>query len=158
MKVRIYTDGACSKNPGPGGWAALFTTDTKIITLKGSELNTTNNRMELIAVIESYKKILELNEKGKTDLEYEIFSDSAYVVNAINGCWIEKWMLNDWKTSKGEVRNQDLWIEFYGLKIRAQMRKIPVIVTKVKGHSGNSFNDMADKIAKEQSNNIQEDV
>ena len=78
MKVRIFTDGACSENPGPGGWAVVFNTESKCSTISGNENMTTNNRMELKAVIEALRKVLSRN---LSDVEYELYSDSAYVVN-----------------------------------------------------------------------------
>ena len=87
LRVRIFTDGACSENPGPGGWAAVFNTASKCSTISGNEKMTTNNRMELKAVIEAYKKVL---SKNLSDAEYELYSDSAYVVNSINNGWIDK--------------------------------------------------------------------
>ena len=108
MKVRIFTDGACSENPGPGGWAAVFNTADKCKTISGNEKMTTNNRMELRAVIEAYTKVL--SKKPKTDVVYELYSDSAYVVNSINNGWIDKWQQNNWKTTKNDdVKNRDLW-------------------------------------------------
>ena len=149
MKIRVFTDGACSENPGPGGWAVAFNTEKKCYTVSGNELHTTNNRMELKAVIEAFRKIL---KKATKFDEFEIFSDSAYVVNAINNNWIEVWERNNWKTTKCEdVKNRDLWEEF--CKIRKQISQIGVSikVIKIKGHSGNAFNEFVDKIAKEES-------
>ena len=148
MRVRIYTDGACSENPGPGGWAAIFNTENKCFTISGNEIETTNNRMELMAVIEAYKKIA----KAKLNNEFEIFSDSAYVVNAVNNNWIYIWQRNNWKTTKGDdVKNKDLWIEFYKIKNEVCSKGICVTMTKIKGHAGNTFNEMVDKLAKEES-------
>ena len=151
MKVRIFTDGACSENPGPGGWAVVINTASKCYTISGNEQLTTNNRMELRAVIETYKKILS-KKSHKPDVQYDIYSDSAYVVNTINNHWIEAWQMNNWKTTKNEdVKNKDLWEEFS--KLRAKARKLGVSITlnKIKGHSGNTFNELVDKLAKEES-------
>lgn len=148
MKIRIYTDGACSENPGPGGWAAVFNTENKCFTISGNEIDTTNNRMELRAVIEAFKKIL----KTKSNNEFEIFCDSAYVVNAVNNHWIETWQRNNWKTTKGEdVKNKDLWEEFSKVKNEVCSKGISVTLIKIKGHAGNTFNEMVDKLAKEES-------
>lgn len=148
MKIRIYTDGACSENPGPGGWAAVFNTENKCFTISGNEIDTTNNRMELRAVIEAFKKIL----KTKSNNEFEIFCDSAYVVNAVNNRWIETWQRNNWKTTKGEdVKNKDLWEEFSKVKNEVCSKDISVTLIKIKGHAGNTFNEMVDKLAKEES-------
>ncbi len=148
MKVRIYTDGACSENPGPGGWAAVFNTENKCFTITGNEIETTNNRMELRAVIEAFKKIA----KTKSNNEFEIFCDSAYVVNAINNHWIEVWQRKNWKTTKGDdVKNKDLWEEFSAIKNEVCSKGICVTLVKIKGHAGNTFNEMVDKLAKEES-------
>lgn len=153
MKVRIFTDGACSENPGPGGWAVVFNTTNKCRTISGNEKLTTNNRMELRAVIEAFKRIIARESKLTTsDYTYEIYSDSAYVVNTINNCWIEAWQKNNWQTTKREdVKNRDLWEEFS--KLRAQTRTLGICITinKVKGHSGNTFNELVDKLAREES-------
>lgn len=153
MKVRIYTDGACSENPGPGGWAAVFNTENKCFTISGNEAETTNNRMELRAVIEAFKKI----SKAKQNNEFEIFSDSAYVVNAINNHWIEVWQRNNWKTAKGDdVKNKDLWEEFTSIKEEVCSKGICVTIIKIKGHAGNTFNEMVDKLAKEEVAKVKE--
>lgn len=150
MKIRIYTDGACSENPGPGGWAIVFNSEDKCKTFSGNEIQTTNNRMELKAIIESYKKIL--SKKNKNNMEYELFSDSAYVVNSINNGWIEKWQRNNWKTTKGEdVKNRDLWEEFANLRDKAMSFNIQLKIIKIKGHAGNTFNELVDKLAKKES-------
>lgn len=149
MRIRIFTDGACSENPGPGGWAAVFNSEDKCRTISGNEASTTNNRMELKAVIESYKKIL---SKKRSDEEFELYSDSAYVVNSINSGWIEKWQKNNWKTTKGDdVKNRDLWEEFTALRNEIKSRGISIVVIKIKGHTGNTFNELVDRIAKEES-------
>lgn len=150
MRVRIFTDGACSENPGPGGWAAVFNTESKCKTISGNEEMTTNNRMELKAVIESYKKVLSKNPKKET--EFELYSDSAYVVNSINNGWIMKWQQNNWKTTKNEdVKNRDLWEELAKLRAEAVSRNIYIKIIKIKGHTGNTFNELVDKLAKEES-------
>ena len=153
MKVRIFTDGACSENPGPGGWAAVFNTSDKCYTISGNEQLTTNNRMELRAVIETYKKIIRLFKKNqRRDIEYDIYSDSAYVVNTINRNWLEVWQTNNWQTTKGDdVKNKDLWQEFNELRFTTMRLGIGVTLNKIKGHSGNTFNELVDKLAKEES-------
>lgn len=148
MKVRIFTDGACSENPGPGGWAAVFNTDRECKILKGYEVSTTNNRMELMAVVRSMEKIY---KNGTRKNIYEIFSDSAYVVNSINNGWIEVWKNNGWKTTRKEdIKNKDLWDRY--LKAKESLNKLGIIlnITKIKGHSGNTFNEYVDKLAKEE--------
>ena len=98
--IRIFTDGACSNNPGPGGWGAVFYKDTKQEIISGHEVETTNNRMELMAIVKALEKIKK--DKYKPGCSFEIYSDSAYVVNAINYGWLSKWSLNNWVTTKGE--------------------------------------------------------
>lgn len=156
MRIRIFTDGACSENPGPGGWAAVFNSEEKCRTISGNEASTTNNRMELKAVIESFKKIL---CKSRGDVGFELYSDSAYVVNSINNGWIKKWQQNNWKTTKGEdVKNRDLWEEFTSLLDEIECRGISIQIIKIKGHTGNTFNELVDKIAKEESMKAKEGV
>ena len=153
MKVRIFTGGACSENPGPGGWAVVFNSASKCHTISGNEKLTTNNRMELRAVIEAFKRIIAKDKKLKmSDFTYEIYSDSAYVVNTINNHWIEAWQKNNWQTTKREdVKNRDLWEEFSKLRKEARQLGILIDLIKVKGHSGNTFNELVDKLAKEES-------
>lgn len=148
MKIRIFTDGACSENPGPGGWGAVFNREESFDEICGYECETTNNRMELMAVVEAFKKILKEHIRGD---RYELYSDSAYVVNSINNNWIENWRMNGWKTTRGEdIKNKDLWLEFLKLRGKLLDKKISLEIYKVKGHSGNTFNEYVDKIAKEQ--------
>lgn len=150
MKVRIFTDGACSENPGPGGWAAVFNTADECKTISGNEKVTTNNRMELKAVIEAFKNVL--SNKHQRNDKYELFSDSAYVVNSINNNWIDKWQSNSWKTTKGDdVKNRDFWEEFSVLRDKAHFLGINIKIIKIKGHAGNTFNELVDKLAKEES-------
>ena len=158
MKVRIFTDGACSENPGPGGWAVVFNTASKCRTISGNERLTTNNRMELRAVIEAFRKIV--NKKSHNpDIQYDIYSDSAYVVNTINNHWIEAWQKNNWQTTKREeVKNRDLWEELSMLRAKANQLGIIITVNKVKGHSGNTFNELVDKLAREESMKAKEGI
>lgn len=162
MKIRIFTDGACSENPGPGGWAAVFNLTNECKTFTGNEQMTTNNRMELKAVIESFKRIIQVARMKKIAIGYtsfELFSDSAYVVNSINNGWIDKWQQNNWKTTKGDdVKNKDLWEEFVMLKNEIKARKVNVSIIKIKGHVGNTFNELADKLAKEESIKAKEEA
>ena len=135
-KVRIYTDGACSGNPGNGGYCAILIYKGIEKVVSGSELNTTNNRMELLAVINGLKKL-------KEPCDVEIFSDSAYVTEAFNKMWIEDWQKNNWKTSsKQDVKNIDLWKE-----LLSYTKKHKTTFIKVKGHSDNEYNNRCDKIA-----------
>lgn len=160
MKVRIFTDGACSENPGPGGWAVVFNSASKCRTISGSEKLTTNNRMELRAVIEAFKRIIAKESKlTSSDYTYEIYSDSAYVVNTINNHWIEAWKKNNWQTTKREdVKNKDLWEEFDKLRTKANKLCIHITLNKVKGHSGNTFNELVDKLAKTESMKAKEGI
>lgn len=136
-KVMIYTDGACSGNPGPGGWGAMLMYKGKTKEISGGKKDTTNNVMELTAVIEALKLL-------KYPCEVELFSDSAYVVNAFLKGWIENWVKNNWKTAgKDPVKNQELWKELYDL---TKIHKIQFI--KVKGHSDNEYNNRCDELAR----------
>ena len=136
MKYKIYTDGACSGNPGPGGWGAvIFDQDDKQKNISGSEKNTTNNRMELLAAIMSLKKI-------KSNSEVVIFTDSTYVKNGITE-WMKNWKKNGWKNSnKKPVKNKDLWV-----KLDKLCEANSVSWKWVKGHSTNEFNNLADELA-----------
>ena len=135
MKFKIYTDGACSGNPGKGGWAAIILDGKSQYNISGSENKTTNNRMELIAPIMALKKI-------KTKSEVIIYTDSRYVKDGITE-WIKKWKLNNWKSSnKKPVKNKDLWV-----KLDHCCQKHNVSWKWVKAHAGNRFNDLVDKLA-----------
>ena len=135
MKIKIYTDGACSGNPGKGGWGALILENDDETKISGSAMNTTNNRMELTAVI----KALEFYEKPG---EIEIFTDSKYVMQGITE-WIKNWKNNQWKTSqKKDVKNKDLW-----LLLDLASEKHNIEWNWVKGHAGNYGNEIADKLA-----------
>lgn len=150
MLIRIYTDGACSENPGPGGWAYVFNSEEECKTNAGYELSTTNNRMELMAVLNALNKIEDIS-KHKNN-EYEIYSDSAYVVNSINNCWLTKWKLNGWKTTQGsDIKNKDIWLKIDALLKNIRQRNIKLTIIKVKGHAGNTFNELVDTLAREQS-------
>lgn len=164
MKIKIYTDGACSGNPGNGGWASVVTVYERDKTcvldrLTGGEKNTTNNRMELVAVIQSLSHILKctMDERlSKGDDTFEIYSDSAYVINAIKNRWIEKWMGNGWKTkSKTDVKNRELWENFIYVRSCLKEKNIKVKFIKVKGHNGVEFNEMADKLARREVLNME---
>ena len=136
-KVTIYTDGACSGNPGPGGWAAVLICENNKKEIFGGKKNTTNNIMELTAIIEGLRAL-------KTECEVEIFSDSAYCVNAFNQNWIFGWIKKNWKTSSGEpVKNKELWQELYSLT-----KKHKVKFNKVKGHSNVELNNRCDELAR----------
>ena len=135
-KIQIYTDGACSGNPGQGGWGAVLIYNGKEKEISGYEELTTNNRMEISAVIEALKLI-------KESCEIEIYSDSAYVCNAFNQNWIENWKHNNWRNaSKKEVLNKHLWLELLNL-----LDKHIYKFVKVKGHADNKYNNRCDKLA-----------
>ena len=136
-KVTIYTDGACSGNPGPGGWGAILMYQGNEKEISGGKKNTTNNEMELTAVIEALKML-------KFPCQVDLYSDSAYVVNAFLQNWIGNWIKNNWKTSSKEpVKNQELWRELYELTKTHQVKFV-----KVKGHSDNEFNNRCDELAR----------
>ena len=135
-EVTIYTDGACSGNPGPGGWGAILMLGENRKEISGGSENTTNNIMELTAVIEALKIL-------KRPCKVNFYSDSAYVVNAFLQKWIYGWMKKGWKTASGDpVKNKELWQELYGLtKIHE------VTFNNVKGHADNEFNNRCDEMA-----------
>ena len=135
--VQIYTDGACSGNPGIGGWAAILMYNGHEKEISGYNNDTTNNRMELFAIIQGLSTL-------KESCDVELYSDSAYAVDAINKGWIKNWQSCDWKTAdKKEVKNRDLWNDLC-LKIS----KHNVTFIKVKGHSDNEYNNRCDKLAR----------
>ena len=135
-KVTIYTDGACSGNPGPGGWGAILMMDDYKKEISGYSKNTTNNIMEITAVLEAVKML-------KYECEITIYSDSAYVVNAFLQGWIYNWQKNNWKTAdKKPVKNKELWQELY-----TELSKHKFEFIKVKGHSDNEFNNRCDYLA-----------
>lgn len=135
-KVTIYTDGACSGNPGPGGWGSILMFGDVKKEISGARKDTTNNIMEITAVVEALKCL-------KEECEVEVYSDSAYVVNAFNQGWIENWIKNNWRTSSKEpVKNKELWQELIALT-----EKHKVTFIKVKGHSDNEYNNRCDELA-----------
>lgn len=136
-EVIIYTDGACSGNPGPGGWGSVLMYKGNTKEISGAMKNTTNNVMELTAVIEALKLL-------KFKCNVKLYSDSAYVVNAFNQKWIYGWMKNGWKNSNKEpVKNKELWEELYAL---TKVHNIEFI--KVKGHADNVYNNRCDEMAR----------
>lgn len=143
-EVIIYTDGACSGNPGPGGWGALLMWKGKKRELTGAEPESTNNRMEMRAVIEALKAL-------KRPCHVKIHSDSALIVNAFKQGWIENWKKRGWKkANKKPVENQDLWKEML-----AAMNDHKVSWIKVKGHADNELNNRVDRLAVEASKEYQ---
>ena len=138
--IEIYTDGSCLTNAGNGGWAAIINDDGKIKKISGSEKDTTNNRMELLAPINALR---ELNDNS----EITIYTDSQYVKLGITE-WINKWLNNNWQTSKKEdVKNKDLWVELYNLD-----KSLNVKWNWVKAHAGNPMNEEVDLMAKKAAN------
>ena len=138
--ITIYTDGSCLTNPGNGGWAAIISDGKETKKISGSEKNTTNNRMELLAPINALKVM-------KPNVEIKIYTDSQYVKNGITE-WINTWLANNWKTSKKEdVKNKDLWIELYNLN-----KSLNVQWNWVKAHDGNPMNEEVDLLAKKAAN------
>jgi len=143
MEIKIYTDGACIGNPGPGGWAAIIIEENKNNEIFGGEKLTTNNRMELMAAIKGLEYCLNQNKKQQSLNHIKIFTDSVYVKEGIT-VWIKNWEKNNWKTSdKKNVKNVDLWKR---LKELEQINQVEWIW--IKGHSENPMNDLADKLAK----------
>jgi ribonuclease HI len=138
-EVDIYTDGACSGNPGPGGWAAVLLYNGHQKEISGFEPHTTNQRMEVKAAVEALRT---LKEKCRVRLH----SDSAYLVNAFEQNWFAGWQKNGWLTSKKTpVVNQDLWQEILDLSHRHHVRWV-----KVKGHSDNQWNNRCDLLARQE--------
>jgi ribonuclease HI len=134
--VDIYTDGACSGNPGVGGYCAILLYNGAERVVSGSSKQTTNNKMEILAVIMGLKAL-------KEPCIVNLYSDSAYVVEAFNQGWINNWQNNNWKTAdKKDVKNKELWIE-----LCSEYSKHKVNFIKVKGHSDNEYNNKCDKIA-----------
>lgn len=137
-KVVLYADGSSLGNPGPGGWCAILLYNGKKKVISGGTANTTNNRMELTAIIEGLKAL-------KQPCDVELFTDSNYAVEGLKS-WLANWVKNNWKTSsKKEVLNRDLWEELYHLS------KIHNIIPNwIKGHNGNILNEECDRIAKKE--------
>ena len=137
MKYKIYTDGACSGNHGPGGWAFMIMVNNEVKDIfSGSEKNTTNNQMELIAPIKAIQKF-------KKKSEISIFTDSTYVKDGIT-VWIKRWKKNGWKTaSKKPVKNKDLWKKLNNLSSKHSVKWV-----WVKGHAQDKYNNLVDELAR----------
>ena len=136
MKYKIYTDGACSGNPGPGGWAVIILANNEIKEMfSGSEKNTTNNQMELLAPIKAIQKF-------KKKSEISVFTDSTYVKDGMT-TWIKQWEKNGWKTaSKKPVKNKELWKKLKNLSSKHSIKWI-----WVKGHAQDKYNNLVDELA-----------
>lgn len=135
--VFVYTDGACSGNPGPGGWAAILVASERERELTGAEPLTTNQRMELMAAVEGLRAL-------KRGCLVTLYSDSAYLVNGMRQRWYVGWQKNGWKNSQGQpVKNRDLWEALLAEAERHEIR-----FDKVKGHSGHVYNERCDELAR----------
>lgn len=135
--IEMYTDGACSQNPGPGGWGVILKYKKSEKEFSGFENDTTNNRMELMAVIQGLKKL-------KEQCDVTIYTDSAYVHNAFSQGWLNNWQSNQWKTAnKKPVLNRELWEELLDLVLQHKVSWV-----KVKGHSDNEYNNRCDALAR----------
>ncbi|KAA3612574.1 MAG: ribonuclease HI [Calditrichaeota bacterium] len=139
--VEIYTDGACSGNPGPGGWGTILMFEGRTKELAGFDAQTTNNRMEIQAVIEGLQAL-------KKPCHVKLYSDSAYVVNTFKQGWLDGWKRNGWK--RGPRKNQPVQNEDQWRILDVLVQKHDVEFIKVKGHSGHEFNERVDRLAVEQ--------
>ncbi len=143
MNIKIYTDGACTGNPGPGGWAAIILTEKSKKEIFGGERLTTNNRMELTAAIKALEYCSKNEERQLSLKEINIFTDSTYVKEGITK-WIKNWEKNNWKTSdKKNVKNVDLW-----KRLKELVNSNQVEWHWIKGHSKDPMNELADQLAK----------
>ena len=158
-KIEVYTDGACSGNPGNGGDAFIILKGEKeILKLSGSQENTTNNYMELKAIVRAIEHVI--SELGsiptKNKIEVFIHSDSAYCINPVEKGWIKFWESNGWISRTGEpIKNLELWIKLNSL---LKHRKFKFKFVKVKGHSGDRYNEMVDKAAKNAINRLNREL
>ncbi|MGM0370343.1 MAG: ribonuclease HI [Bacillota bacterium] len=141
-KVKIYTDGACFNNPGPGGWAAVLIYNQEQREINGAVHNTTNQQMELLAAIKGLEEL-------KDRVDVVIYSDSAYLVNAFQQGWLDGWKSRSWTKSSGSLSNKFLWIWLDDLRQRYNIEFV-----KVKGHSGDKWNERCDDLAKEAATKI----
>ena len=141
-KIQIYTDGACSGNPGPGGWGAILIYGELKKELSGGDAATTNNRMELVSVITALEALRE-------PCEVELHTDSQYVANAVNLGWLDSWKKRGWTRKGGDVKNLDLWIKLVPL-----LEEHTVKFIWVKGHAENEYNNRCDAIAVEEAKKI----
>jgi ribonuclease HI len=143
MEIKIYIDGACIGNPGPGGWAVIILFENEKKELFGGEKLTTNNRMELTAAIKALEYFSKEEKKLPSLKNLKIYTDSNYVKEGIT-VWINSWEKNNWKTSdKKNVKNIDLW-----KRLKELTKSNQIEWSWIKGHSGNPMNDLADKLAK----------
>ena len=134
--ITIYTDGACSKNPGPGGWGAVLIYNENVKELSGGKKETTNNQMELTAVIKALEAL-------KEPCQVDVFSDSKYVVDSVSKRWVYSWQKNNWrKSDKSPALNIELWQQLLAL-----LEKHSVTFHWVKGHNDNKYNEICDRLA-----------
>ena len=133
--VTIYTDGACSGNPGPGGWGAILMYGKYKKELSGGERMTTNNRMELLGVITALEQL-------KEPCKVSLYTDSQYIVSAINEGWLKSWKARGWKRREGELKNPGLW-----QRLSALLERHDVEFIWVKGHAENAYNNRCDELA-----------
>lgn len=133
--IILYTDGACSGNPGPGGWAVILRYGTSTRELSGGEALTTNNRMELTAVLEGLRAL-------KEPCAVALYTDSQYIANALNNGWLRDWKKRDWKRRDGELKNAELW-----QALDALLQKNRVTAFWVKGHADDKYNNRCDALA-----------
>jgi ribonuclease HI len=134
-KVEIFTDGACSGNPGPGGWAAILRSGSKEMEISGGEKETTNNRMEVRAALEALRCL-------KKPSQVQFHTDSSYLLNGATS-WLEDWKKRNWKRKHGQLQNIDLWKE-----MDMELAKHQVDWVWVKGHAGNPMNERVDELAR----------
>ena len=134
-EVTIYTDGACSGNPGPGGWGAILRYGSAVKEMSGGDPETTNNRMELIGVITALSAL-------KEPCRVTLYTDSQYVESAVNLGWLESWQRRGWRRKGGEVKNPDLWQALIPL-----LETHDVTFVWVKGHAENEYNNRCDELA-----------
>ena len=143
-EVIIYTDGACSGNPGPGGWGAILRYGSVLKELSGGERETTNNKMELTAVISALSAL-------KEPCSVRLYTDSQYIVNAVNEGWLDSWIKKGWKRKGGELKNPELW------KTLAELISVhDVEFIWVKGHAENEYNNRCDELAVAESRKFKE--
>ena len=156
LLIELYTDGACSGNPGPGGYAYYLKAKGNSLQCSGAKEKTTNNRMELLSVVKGINQALQIwPYDGKREIK--VYSDSAYVVNTVQQCWYKTWKQCNWKTKQGkEVKNKDLWERLVNLleSIERRKDKASIEFIKIKGHSGNKYNEMVDELAKQAIKNL----
>ena len=150
VRVDVYTDGACAKNPGPGGWAMVLRDKSgQVKFATGYAESTTNNEMELQAVVFSMRSaIAKRLDNLEDDFLYVIHSDSAYVVNSIKNLWVDGWARTGWRNKTGDaIANRALWEQFLFLRDIGCSARVRFAMEKVRGHNGDPMNELADSLA-----------